>query len=365
MENQQRKKLIESLRNITDSEIWEFHKQKNKTIPDKLYRYRGLSSQEEREQNLQTLFGDYFKSLGRKHHVVWLSDPKCFDNEGQEVDTQISFRDEIIQKYILFQLYRKELVKYLGMESAIQFHENILRETTQSDEILQYQKSELSRRIAEDSKIPDRELYFNQLQEKSTELIPYCKKKNRDRITNGLAVACFSETKYSDYMWKHYAADGNGFCLEYDMTRLRLTDCQRYEMYPVRYQDEPTDLDRLLKPDYDRQAWSSQILMAILTKKTQYHKEKEWRFVLGNCGYDKNEDGTEKRGLTFPFIKPTTIYLGPNISEDNKNRLLNIGQKLGIRIGALEKNSEPDSYRETIIHEPDPALNRLRVNPPL
>ena len=31
----------------------------------------------------------------------------------------------------------------------------------------------------------------------------------------------------------------------------------------------------------------------------------------------------------------------------------------------MEKETSPNSYRETLCYEPDPAINRLRVNPEL
>lgn len=300
MEDAERKVLIAQLWMMPDEEIPKFHSEIiDPLTPKTLYRYRELGCDANGGRNILTINGEWFSSIEKNQHVIWLTDPKCFDQPQNERDTQISFCDDTIQKYVLLQIYRKELLELHGYDRVDSIINMMLHQNMSEDiKFLEYILF-ISRRS--DSNTSDISEYFRNLSLRSKDKIQYCKEKNRKRMTNGLAVACFSEIKDSEYMWEHYANRENGFCLEYDMTKFRKKDVLRREMFPVHYMDERVILDSLLQSNHPKNVWSSQILIAILTKKKmKYRDEKEWGFVLGNTAYDSN-----KSGLTFPFIKPT------------------------------------------------------------
>lgn len=161
-------------------------------------------------------------------------------------------------------------------------------------------------------------------------------------IKNYQNIVCFSETQTSPTMWAYYADSHKGFVVEYDFKNYHTTclNCshkcayQHYEtLFPVIYSDERFDAK-----DFVAAFWSQQILInnspvevfvpkddelalykTLLHKSKDWSHEKEWRIIL-QCD-------------TFPQIiqKPLAIYLGVNMSQENRSKLLNFATKNNIK----------------------------------
>lgn len=159
-------------------------------------------------------------------------------------------------------------------------------------------------------------------------------------IKNYQNIVCFSETQTSPTMWAYYADSHKGFVVEYDFKNYN-TPCvnclhkcayQHYELlFPVIYSDE-----RFNAKDFVASFWSQQMLInspvevfipkddelalykALLYKSNDWNHEKEWR-IISQCD-------------TFPNIiqKPLAIYLGVNMLQENKDKLLDFAKKNNI-----------------------------------
>lgn len=124
-----------------------------------------------------------------------------------------------------------------------------------------------------------------------------------ERMREKIYVFCFSEVWNSLLMWAHYANNYNGYCIEYDMTKVR--DYIKTNLFPILYEEEYIDIT-----DYLISTNSNTGLISNLIKAKEWQYEKEWRIVK----YKEN-----------PFyFRPAVkaIYLGTNCSKDDKEEIL-------------------------------------------
>lgn len=124
-----------------------------------------------------------------------------------------------------------------------------------------------------------------------------------ERMREDVFVSCFSEVWNSLLMWAHYARNYNGYCVEYDMSKVR--DDITYNLYPVLYEKEYIDITLNLI-NYNENTG----LICNLAKAEDWNYEREWRIVE----YRKNPFYIRKA------LK--AIYLGGNCSQKIKDDIL-------------------------------------------
>ena len=131
-----------------------------------------------------------------------------------------------------------------------------------------------------------------------------------------MGICSFSELQNSDEMWKNYANDSKGYCIEYDTRGYE----NLYSLFPVVYQDgRETNIltntinslfgeiiygmsNGQIKPD------KSHYIRMFVTKDLKWSYQKEWRLL-----------GDAKEKLPAPSIQ--AIYLGKNMPEHDKRQL--------------------------------------------
>ena len=147
-----------------------------------------------------------------------------------------------------------------------------------------------------------------------------------------VSIACFCESVQSITMWSHYADYHKGFALEYEM-RPTLTKGikEGVGLYPVIYDDIRYDASQYM-------AWAFLKMFGIsapnpdvlshtkcaLHKSRQWEYENEWRLV------DYSTRNYLVENITSINYKPTAIYYGVHISNENKERLHKIAKAKGI-----------------------------------
>jgi hypothetical protein len=140
-------------------------------------------------------------------------------------------------------------------------------------------------------------------------------------------ICSLAESNNIEYMWDNYARNSSGYCIEYDLSDYEYN----VGVLPVIYQDErETNIIMQLVGSFigqmitgfsngQIQADSSHFIRLFLTKYTRWAYQNEWR-LLGKAN-DK---------MKAPKIK--RIYLGENVSEDNRIRITAFCDKAGIEI---------------------------------
>lgn len=144
-------------------------------------------------------------------------------------------------------------------------------------------------------------------------------------------ICSLAESKDIDYMWKNYANNYSGYCIEYDLTDYEFN----VGVLPVIYQDErQTNIIMQLVGSFigqmitgfsngQIQADSSHFIRLFLTKYKKWEYQKEWRLI-----------GKANDKMKAPKIK--SIYLGKNINNINKQKMVEYFEKRKIDIIQLD-----------------------------
>ena len=144
-------------------------------------------------------------------------------------------------------------------------------------------------------------------------------------------ICSLAESKYIDYMWENYTNNYSGYCIEYDLTDYEFN----VGVLPVIYQDErQTNIIIQLVDSFigqmitgfsngQIQTDSSHFIRLFLTKYKKWEYQKEWRLI-----------GKANDKMKTPKIK--AIYLGKNINNINKQKMVEYGEKRKIDIIQLD-----------------------------
>ena len=143
-----------------------------------------------------------------------------------------------------------------------------------------------------------------------------------------VGICSLSESKDIDEMWNnYYAEDETGCCIAYNVSDYPFNQ----SIFPVVYEDtRETNIIIQLASNFIGQLISSfsngqikaditQYLRLFLTKNTQWKYQREWR-LIGDAG---------EKPIAPKII---AIYLGKNVSKENKIKMMEYCHKNGITI---------------------------------
>ncbi|WP_288147205.1 DUF2971 domain-containing protein [Thomasclavelia cocleata] len=169
-------------------------------------------------------------------------------------------------------------------------------------------------------------------------------------------VFCLSADYNNDAMWSLYAAEHEGFCIEYSIKNVfehNFNDSYIFNyLWPVIYKkNKHFNMFEFLRPTIQNIFKNSttevlnknqQILLNqnLFTKSYSWRWQNEWRFFLNEV--DNKVD--------FPFI--SAIYIGNKMSEDNKKRILDISKKNKYNVYQQKINRIGSDYEYELIYEP-------------
>lgn len=155
-------------------------------------------------------------------------------------------------------------------------------------------------------------------------------------------VCSLTETNNNPKMWEEYSDNYSGYCIEFDFSkgiRADLLDdpgviAVLKSILPVFYMHKKPSFDSykyLLrqyqdtfyekKDEYWEPELAAELTLYSLMKDAHYSSEQEWRVAVY---------GEDSGPLWFPFI--SSIYLGKDISIENRNRLLEIAEKINASV---------------------------------
>ncbi len=170
--------------------------------------------------------------------------------------------------------------------------------------------------------------------------------KVRQMVSEQFRVTCLSERMDSSLMWSHYANKHLGFCLEYDFTASMINGrddllLAQLMLFPVKYTNERPLLSKALFDSKNMLEYFKskklplnvieKIMYGLLSKSEDWNYEKEWRiFQLG-----------KKDTMKLP--KPRKIFLGANMENETKERLIEIAEAKKIPVFQMRLTS--DQYK--------------------
>lgn len=167
-----------------------------------------------------------------------------------------------------------------------------------------------------------RELLLKQYSTEDFEDIPkeLIQKIVIEGMRKDIFVFCFSETWNSLLMWAHYANNYNGYCVEYDMTKVR--EHITYNLFPVLYEKDYIDITENLI-NYNQNTG----LICNLSKAEDWYYEKEWRII----------EYSYRPIYWRKALK--AIYLGDNCNKKIRKEILRWGKENGKEIYSVRASN--------------------------
>ncbi|SIQ57206.1 Protein of unknown function [Bacillus cereus] len=164
-----------------------------------------------------------------------------------------------------------------------------------------------------------------------------------EMFQKGTLISCFSEVNDSILMWSHYATNHTGFCIEYNFKKVGIENPLTRLLQPVIYKDEMFDIAGYFLEARENIGRFNNLIgtYAAIIKSTEWSYEKEWRlaFTLGNG-----------EGFSRSLFRPESIYLGAKISNEDKEKLIEIAKKKRISVFQMKmKNNEFKLVSEKIL----------------
>lgn len=141
----------------------------------------------------------------------------------------------------------------------------------------------------------------------------------REKINSAFTVTCFSKNPDNILMWSHYSNKHKGFCVEYDLKKMKSVDA-RLMLFPVLYSNKrpiiPTSLIDFsdlnnVKINTDSKAMIDMVL-TLLTKSDAWGYEEEWRIIYPKEKFKKEDNQCITEQIA------SKVYLGANISSENE-----------------------------------------------
>ena len=174
------------------------------------------------------------------------------------------------------------------------------------------------------------ELLKKYIYEKSENESLYSVSKIRQRMK----VFSLSTDHLNEIMWAHYASEGKGICIEYDFSNLGGSDFFTNNLFPVLYSDTQVDLTNYIKRATHNSEYLNNPLFYILPviiKKPQWSPEKEWRIISPN--------NKTIGGYNEILPKPKTVFLGYNIENEYREKIIKICSEKSIDVKTIFINN--------------------------
>lgn len=175
-------------------------------------------------------------------------------------------------------------------------------------------------------------------------------------------MTCFTEHNDNYLMWSHYADDHKGFCIEYDVKKLKSDPLEiTKHLFPVLYSTDrlSDDINTLIQDvrsmnealnkgnEYDGEYELDYLLPRFLKKNPVWKYENEWRIVYTiNEMYKINDNVLYSQNIPFPCV--SGIYLGTMIEKVKAEHICEIAGRLnreGSDIKVYETVLDAEEYR--------------------
>ena len=271
---------------------------KDKHLPNSIFKYREVN-----DNSLKNLEED----------TIWLADPSNF-NDPYDCSHTADF--QYIQKQsssMIFESYLKNNEGQLNItddqKKALLLSSDPMNDL--ADILLAGESLERKEGLKE---------ILSSVQEKVLEDMALAGSK---KVANSFKLCSFSEKNDSMLMWAHYANYHQGFCIEYDLVNIPLSDFRRRFLYPTIYSNNMFDATEHMLKGVDDQSFNNlHLSLAALIKAKDWEYEKEWRLVFANGIFDKEQ--------SYEIGFPKMVYLGTKIKPEDQETLIAICNKRGI-----------------------------------
>jgi hypothetical protein len=150
-------------------------------------------------------------------------------------------------------------------------------------------------------------------------------KQKIDTFQNKTKMTCFSETNENLLMWGHYAKNHEGVCIEFDTEDWKTNNVFEQILFPVLYTETIFNATKNFISHYKGEVANSHYnKISWISKSIDWQYEKEWRIIMVDDIYQNR--------YSLPVKNISAIYLGTKINNSQKESLIEVCRKKGIRI---------------------------------
>lgn len=173
----------------------------------------------------------------------------------------------------------------------------------------------------------------------------YSVKNFNNALKKQIIFVSLSESNNIVPLWAHYADNSKGVCIEYDLSSSN--DFYLDEpCHPICYVEHADYTEEINQLQNDNRNKLKLLEEPFLKKSIDWSYEQEWRVLINKIQLNatmellKKPDIIQKReGMCFiKFPKPTSIFLGLNISDEDEIRIKEICRKRDIKVYKMIKD---------------------------
>lgn len=283
---------------------------KRELFPDRLFKYRTFDAD---GRNLEAL----------ENNKLWCSSPFGFNDP---YDCSLHFAMKKLPD-VMRRALEKLNNNLSGLVGSVLFSASELDEISQSEDPTKTTTEVLRRKGLE-------ELAASSFYEKLQSIVHEPRDMLEKSMRDGLYVGSLCERHDSMLMWAHYTENHKGFAIEYD---LRSKEAESFigRLWPVFYQKDVYDISGTIfgeGADYINDMF---MIGAATVKSDEWAYEREWRIVLL-----RNPPG---KGVLLDVPKPAAIYLGAQIEDKNREKIIKIAAERDVAVFCMER--ERGSFR--------------------
>jgi Protein of unknown function (DUF2971) len=132
-------------------------------------------------------------------------------------------------------------------------------------------------------------------------------------VLDGTGVFCLSESAKDLDLWRRYACDGAGICIELESDHVTETD---FSPFKVRYSDRPKPLwDQFASPKKRRKVTDAHLLQ----KNTRWKHQAEWRCIRT---WERQERPTANRYYPIATHAVVAVIFGSRMTQQDQREII-------------------------------------------
>lgn len=272
---------------------------KDQHLPMNIYKYRTVNS---------------YSLKNFEEDNIWLSSPQSF-NDPYDCSFNINFRELIekgLNKEIDDVINNVKVKQHLTKESI-----KIIKNSDNPFETLQ---DILLKAYPQKEQYPIKNTISIIINKFVDDLL----KNSNENMKNNFKLCSFSERNDSILMWSHYSKQHKGFCIEYDISKLKYSDFRRRFLYPVLYSNNMLDASKYFEGFTQGDHNILYLTLAALMKAIDWQYEKEWRLIFSH--------GILSKDQPYYMGPAKSILLGARIESSDENKITEIAKRKNIPV---------------------------------
>lgn len=290
-------------------------------VPNKLYKYKAI---DEKEHTLDLIKNDF----------LYIGTVKAFNDAFEGT---LNYNPNEILDYLI-----ENSIERLGLKINQQDYLRIIDSDNPYEELKKwaYNDPQVTMSFERFSEVLDETFQF---------MINKIYEDFNDNLKEMMLVSCFTQKNENRVMWGNYADNNKGICIEYNLYDFKkdylVKSCHEVKYFsPDEYPDVTNILLNLLKSD------PLDFMDSIFLNKTDdWGYEEEWRLIFRNDPFFRPFIKKINSNYYIKLPKPRTIYLGVNISDENKKKIEEICKTREISLIQMKTNGLMYSFDDEMI----------------